>query len=159
MASKNPLALASEFKCQEHPLLRIWQSMLGRCLNKNHKSYHHYGGKGVKITQEWRSFWGFASSIEHSIGVRPSKKHTLDRIDSNGDYEPSNVRWATQKEQLRNQSRNVVIEFNGKSQCLSAWADEVGISYASLFRRISYLGWPIDKALTAKKFVRLKAIK
>jgi hypothetical protein len=88
------------------PEYRSWASMIARCENPKYHHFHRYGGRGIKICDNWRnSFENFLSDM----GNRPSLSHTLDRINNDGNYEPANCRWATKLEQRHNQSR--VIEF------------------------------------------------
>jgi hypothetical protein len=83
----------------EIPEYKIWQSMLQRCYNSKQEGYKHYGARGISVCDQWRdSFYDFYAYM----GSRPTPKHSLDRIDVNGNYEPSNCRWATQKEQHEN---------------------------------------------------------
>lgn len=131
-----------------HPLRPLWISMVMRCTNPNRGDYRNYGAKGIKVCEEWETIFGFVASIEKSIGPRPTPKHTLDRINSMGNYEPGNVRWATQSEQLRNQSRNHWITFDGETLCLTDWANKQGISKHTLLARIKKLGWTTHRALT-----------
>ena len=126
------------------PEYSIWSCMKSRCLNPNVNAYAHYGGRGILIYPEWIDSY---ESFLAYVGRRPSPKHSLDRFPNNdGNYAPGNVRWATQQEQQRNRRDNRVIEFRGRSQCLQAWADELGISQSTLFERLEK--WPMDKALT-----------
>lgn len=89
---------------------RIWIAIKSRCLNKNNTAYHHYGGRGIKICSEWQN--NFDTFIRH-VGKRPTSKHSLDRKDNDGDYEPGNVKWATQYEQSRNKRNNITVNING----------------------------------------------
>jgi hypothetical protein len=82
------------------PEYRSWQMMKNRCLNTNARDYAHYGGRGIKVCQRWLSFENFLADM----GRRPTPKHTLDRKNSNGNYNPSNCRWATRLEQTRNRA-------------------------------------------------------
>lgn len=92
--AKFPPKYPSEYK--------IWKGMRSRCLLKNDSHYPSYGGRGIRICDRWSSYEAFLQDV----GRRPSPRHTLDRIDNDGDYEPGNVRWATAKEQNRNTRRS-----------------------------------------------------
>lgn len=120
----------------------IWQNMKARCSNPNNTHYKYYGGKGVKVCERWQSFDNFYADM----GESPPKA-TIERIDSDGWYEPSNCRWATRAEQMRNISRNVNLTLNGITQCLSDWATQLGINRATLQGRM-LRGWPNEKVLT-----------
>jgi hypothetical protein len=110
-----------------------WQAMKGRCHNTEHDEYHRYGGRGIEVCERWRrSFEAFLADV----GEAPSRRHTLERRENNGHYEPGNVVWATRKEQARNRRTCKVIEIGGKRQCLSAWAEELGITPNALRHRI-----------------------
>lgn len=81
-----------------HPLYNTWASMLSRCNNPNTINYYLYGGRGISVCERWRKFENFLADM----GEKPTKSHSLDRINRNGNYEPGNVRWATQLEQRMN---------------------------------------------------------
>lgn len=88
-----------------HPLYSTWRAMNRRCHDVNFHKYALYGARGISVCSEWReSFWAF---IEH-VGEKPSAKHSIDRIDNDGNYEPKNVRWATASEQNANQRKRSV---------------------------------------------------
>lgn len=130
---------------QPYRLYYIWRSIKSRVLNKNHKSYGSYGGRGIEVCEEWRdSFetfrdWALANGYNDTL--------TIDRIDVNGNYEPSNCRWSTPKEQQNNKRSNHPITFNGETHTISEWSEIIGINKGTLGDRISN-GWTIERALT-----------
>ncbi len=124
-------------------LYGIWQCMLNRCANPNYRQYADYGGRGVKVCDQWRhDFVAFRDYMGH----RPTDKHTLDRIDNNGDYEPGNVRWSTRAEQLRNRRNNVMLTHNGETLCLADWAKRLDCHFTTLLLRLRKM--PVAEALT-----------
>lgn len=127
-----------------HPLYRTWLTMKQRCYNPRVSKFDSYGARGIRVCDEWRE--DFAAFVR-DVGPRPSKRHTIERIDNNGNYEPSNVKWATWKQQGRNKRTNVNLTFRGKTQCLAAWAEELGIQFSTLSYRIR-VGWSTKDALT-----------
>lgn len=128
-------------------LYRVWSDMKQRCKNQNGTYYHIYGGKGISVCDEWQEFDNFYKwAIENGY----KDELTIDRIDSNSNYEPSNCRWATQKEQQNNKSNNHLITYNGKTQTMKQWAEELDINYSTLVGRIVKHHWEIEKALTTK---------
>jgi hypothetical protein len=129
------------------PEYNVWGVMKNRCLSKKNKNYKHYGGRGIKICKRWLKFENFISDM----GRRPSSKHSIDRFpNKDGDYEPSNCRWATVNQQLRNHRRNVWIEHNGIKMIRADWAAKLGISSSTLKNRLSILGWDKNTALTTR---------
>lgn len=109
-------------------LYSIWRSMRSRCNNPNTNNYKYYGAKGIKVCEEWNSFKTFYDwAINHGY----SDNLTLDRIDSNKDYEPQNCHWISISEQQQNRSDNCNITINGETKCLSEWARFYGISWAT----------------------------
>lgn len=115
-----------------------------RCCNPSTKNYYNYGGRGVTICDRWES--SFENFLE-DMGRAPSLKHSIDRIDNNGNYEPSNCRWATQKEQLNNTRVNRRIEYNGKIKTITEWGQQ-SIVKLSAFRSRIDAGWSIGDAMT-----------
>ena len=120
-----------------------WTSMINRCSNTNHKYYHCYGGRGIKVCERWNRFANFLEDMKES-----PPRFQIDRIDNNGDYCKENCRWVTSKVNNRNRRNNRLIIFNGKTQCLSALAEEYNIPDSTLRARISKFNWTIKDALT-----------
>ena len=102
--------------------------MRSRCLNESDKGFRNYGARRIKICERWNSFENFL----WDMGPRPSSQHTIDRIDNNGDYEPSNCRWATKAEQSQNRRICVLVEIDGVTKPLGTWAVEIGISPSAI---------------------------
>lgn len=129
-------------------LYRIWISMKSRCYNQNFKHYLRYGGRGITVCDEWKNDFMAFYNWAMSNGYREDL--TIDRIDNNGNYEPSNCRWADWKTQNRNTRRNRLLFYNGKTLCVSEWAETIGIKCGTLFQRIR-------KGMTAKEAIEYKA--
>lgn len=121
----------------------IWASMLKRCKSKTDKSFKNYGGRGIKVCERWHKFENFLEDM----GEKPTPKHSIDRIDNNGNYCPENCRWATQKEQARNKRNNYLITFRGKTKCLQQWAEDYNIKWFTVRNRLEN-NWDIEEALT-----------
>lgn len=122
---------------------KSWDSMKQRCLNAKAPDYPRYGARGISICSEWlKSFNNFLNDM----GERPDGT-SLDRKDVNGNYEPSNCRWATRSQQQRNKTTSIILEWNGVRKCSADWADEVGISSKIICARIS-AGRSVEDALT-----------
>lgn len=108
---------------------KVWAAMKYRCHNPNDKAYRFYGARGISVCDRWRDdFVTFAADIATEIGERPSKKHSIDRINNNGNYEPGNVRWATQLEQTSNTRRNRWLTLNGETRTVTEWGRHLGVS-------------------------------
>ena len=106
-----------------------WRHMKERCLNPKNKRYADYGGRGIKICEQWLGKEGFANFLS-DMGRKPSPEHTLDRFPNNdGNYEPSNCRWGTDEQQNRNRRSNIWIEYNGEKNILKDWAKILNINY------------------------------
>jgi hypothetical protein len=125
-------------------LFARWQAMRKRCYYKNLLQYPDYGGRGIKVCDRWQSFENFYADM----GDPPSDKHSIDRIDNNGDYCPENCRWATRSEQNNNARRNHILEYNGESMTIAQWEQRLGFKQGVLRNRINALGWNIERALT-----------
>lgn len=127
-------------------LFRIYQGMKNRCYNQNIKGYKDYGAKGIIICKDWLD--DFVSFYNWSLKNSYADNLTIDRINTNGNYEPNNCRWATMKEQENNRTNNHLITFQNKTQTLSQWADEIKMDMNRLYSRIVKLGWSVEKAIT-----------
>ena len=126
----------------DHPLYKTWTCMLRRCTDPKYRLFHLYGGKGIEVCERWEDFHVFAEDM----GNKPSPQHSLDRVDGNGNYEPSNVRWADDLTQGRNTSRVKLLEVMGESRCSAEWASLFGVNVKTLRGRIAK-GWSIRDAL------------
>lgn len=117
----------------ETPEFSVWTDIQSRCHNPNATSFPDYGGRGIVVCERWRqSFESFLSDM----GARPSGRHSIERSNVNGNYEPGNCRWATAKEQGRNKRNNRLITIDGRTQTMSAWAEECGLNDSTILLRI-----------------------
>ena len=132
----------------ETRLYQTWQNMKNRCRNKNVSSYKYYGERGISLCDEWNeSFESFAKwSMENGYAENLS----IDRIDPNTGYEPSNCRWVDSVTQANNKRTNHLLTYNGETKTVAEWARKTGLPYNVLTRRIS-LGWTTERALTTPK--------
>src|ERR1035437_10732243 len=101
-----------------HPLYARWGQMRSRCTNPKNTHYVEYGGRGITVCKRWDSFVLFLKDV----GEQPTPRHTLDRKDNDGNYEPSNVRWATPRQQAQNTRKNNFITIDGTTKCFAEWA-------------------------------------
>ncbi len=133
----------------------VWNSMRYRCSNPNNKGYHLYGERGIKVCNEWLgsdgfqnfSKWAFSNGYDESA---PHGKCTIDRIDVNGNYEPSNCRWVSVQDQNNNRRSNRYLTLNGETRTLAQWARITGIGWSTILARIDKYGWSVKDALTVK---------
>lgn len=121
-----------------------WAGMKARCTNPNNTKYKDYGGRGITVCDRWLN--SFENFLE-DMGECPEGL-SLDRQNNNGNYEPENCRWATREEQLNNKRTNRFIEFDGRSQTLAQWSNELGVKRTTISERIDRRRWSIEKALT-----------
>jgi hypothetical protein len=133
---------------KQTPEYYTWCAMIRRCENQNVSQYHNYGGRGIRVCNEWRaSFEAFLVSV----GTRPSSKHSIDRIDVNGHYEPGNVRWADAVEQSWNKRDTRRITANGETLTLLEWSRRIDVSVNTLRQRIYFKKWDPARAVTTPK--------
>lgn len=133
---------------KHHPLYRKWASIKERCTNPNYKFWDRYGGRGITLCDEWinnpKAFYEF-------MGEKPFEKAEIDRIDNDGNYEPSNVRWSNRKENCRNTSARRTYTYNGVAKSISEWADEWGLEIGKIRTRI-IRGWSKEDILNIPTF-------
>lgn len=127
----------------------IWHNMKDRCNNHNNRSYKHYGEKGIKVCEEWLDKEnGFINFYTWAINNGYKENLTIERINNNGNYEPSNCKWATMKEQHRNYSQNRLYTINGETKCLTEWCEIYNINYNTVISRIDKWKMNVLEALT-----------
>ena len=128
----------------ESPEYIAWEHIKTRCYNKNVKDYKNYGDRGITVCERWLN--SFPNFLE-DMGLRPSDKHSIDRIDNNGNYTPENCKWSTKKEQCNNKRNNHILEFAGEKLNITQWSEKTGLSKSVIQNRIK-LGWEVEKILT-----------
>jgi hypothetical protein len=138
---------------RRHPLYQLWQGMRARCSNPKHTRYSRYGGRGITVCERWNDFLTFVDDV----GPRPSLRHSIDRIDVNGNYEPGNVRWATQREQGNNTAVNLRVTLRGEERTVAEWAAHLGVSPFTLYGRLKR-GFSVEEALQRKCYGPVRAL-
>jgi hypothetical protein len=129
--------------------------MKERCYNVDHEYYYNYGGRGITVCDRWlNSFEAFYEDM----GPRPSLDHSIDRENTDGNYEKDNCKWSTRKEQSNNRKSNRFYEYEGEIKTLMQWSESVGINYDTLKRRI-YRGLTFEAAITTPVNIRDNKIK
>lgn len=127
----------------------IWYLMKYRCEDPTSPAYHNYGGRGIKLCEEWADeVQGYFRFKEWALNNGYDETLTIDRIDNNGNYSPENCRWADDYIQRNNRRNNIQIEYGGRVQTLSQWARELGVPMKNLHNRIRVLGWDVERAFT-----------
>lgn len=121
---------------------RIWRNMRNRCEREYHSAYPYYGGRGITVCERWKVFANFLEDM----GSVPDGL-TLDRIDSNGNYEKGNCRWASVKQQMNNMKSNKTITHNGETHTVAEWAEKLGIKASRIYSRLDR-GHDAEKALS-----------
>jgi hypothetical protein len=129
------------------PEYTVWTNIKQRCLNPQSQAWADYGGRGIRICEEWAR--DFSSFINH-VGPRPSPLHEIDRIDNNGHYEPGNVRWSLRSPNCRNRRSTRYVTLDGERLSLVEAAERRGIPYSTVKSRL-YLGWSEHDALHTPK--------
>lgn len=129
-------------------IYNIWIRMKVRCYNKNYDRYKDHGGRGIVMCDEWKhdfmTFYNWAMDNGYKEGL------TIDRIDNDGNYEPNNCRWSTPKQQCNNRRTNIYLTYEGKTQTIAQWAEELGVKDSTMHCRY-YRGWPTKDILFGRK--------
>lgn len=133
-------------------IYKIYISMISRCRNKNDINYKDYGGRGIKVCDEWIKEGGFEAFCRWAYNTGYDEKAeygkcTIDRINVNGNYEPSNCRWADGKTQSNNKRNTIFISYRGKTKSLVEWCEELGLNKSTIRNRI-HKGWDPEKAFS-----------
>ena len=129
-------------------IYRIWRDVKYRTSHSVKGVNHNYYEKGIKMCEEWR--YDSDAFIEWSLRNGYRDDLSIDRIDNDGDYSPSNCRWVCQKTQCRNKSTNRLVTYNGETKTLVEWSESLGIRYSKLWSRIFRYGWAIERAFECK---------
>lgn len=145
------LAAASTHGMSYSPEYRCWSGMRVRCENIQAKGYAAYGGRGIEVCARWKD--AFENFLE-DMGPKPTKSHTIDRIDNDKGYSPDNCKWATKSEQANNRRSNINITAFGKTHTVAEWAELSGIHRMTIYQRLD-AGW--DWAIAVSKPTRVKA--
>lgn len=135
--------ISPQHYAHRHPVYNSWVNMRARCNSPKNPDYKYYGGRGIKHCKRWNDFKFFYKDMGE-----PPKGYTLDRIDNDKDYKPSNCKWSSRKQQSNNRSYNRFITYKGKKQSVGKWADEIDIdiSTKNLHKRVFIRGWEIERA-------------
>lgn len=124
-------------------LYSLWNTMRHRCYNPQNEKYKSYGARGITVCEDWK--YSFEPFLNWAMANGYKKGLTIDRINVNGNYEPSNCRWTTLLVQARNKTNNRMITYNGETKCLSEWCENLNLNYSAISARLS-LGWTIEKS-------------
>jgi hypothetical protein len=140
---------------------QVWAAMKQRCYNPKAQQYKNYGARGIQVCDRWLNSY---MAFEQDMGLKPEGL-SLDRIDNNGNYEPGNCRWATAKQQRRNQRNNRSLTFQGETKTIADWADQLGLSRVTVNGRLQR-GFSCEEALLptsatrgSNQYVKQKSIR
>lgn len=128
---------------EKKKLLWLWSDMVSRCSNSKHKAFKNYGGRGIRVCERWMTFQNFLTDM----APRPAG-HMLDRKNNDGDYEPSNCRWATRKEQNSNRRNCIYVDCDGERVTLKECCRRKALTYRPVVKRIQTLGWSVSDAIS-----------
>ena len=128
-------------------LYTAWENMVQRCTNPKYPQYRYWGGRGIKICDEWLKSAPFLEYVL-ALGWTENCKLEIDRIDNNGNYEPGNVRLVTREQNARNRRVTIFAEYNGIKRPLSEWCKILSLPYDTMYNRIGRQGWSATRAFT-----------
>lgn len=140
---------------QFNKLYGSWKAMHDRCNNPLHVRYSRYGGRGIKIFEDWNNWNSFR---DWAIDNGWKDGLTIERLDFNGNYEPTNCTWATYKEQANNTSTNKYIKYKGETKTLSRWCEELDLKYDRIKARINTCHWSVEDAFEKEKYATQKGL-
>jgi hypothetical protein len=123
-----------------------YNAMKARCNNVNHPAYSRYGGRGIKVCDEWNISNGFENFL-NDMGMKPNPKSTLERKNNSGDYTPENCSWSDWKIQNRNRRNTITVIVNGEEISIAALAEAIGMNYYTLWNRLQLYNWSVEKAV------------
>lgn len=132
-------------------LYATWENMKHRCGDPKNWMYPHYGGRGIKVCEEWLDSSAF---IEWALSHGYKEGLSIERINVDGNYEPDNCKWVELKEQYLNRTDSHFVTAFGKTQTISEWAKESGLKYDTIERRINQYGWDAERAVTERPWKR-----
>ena len=145
----DPIFNATTHGKSDTRLYTIWKNMRRRCSDKKNTGYHNYGGRGIKVCDEWQDFMKFYS---WAVSNGYKSNLSIDRIDNNGNYEPNNCQWVTVERQANNKRTNTMVTINGETHSLADWSRIKNINYKMVCTRIGKLHWtPYDAIVTPKR--------
>lgn len=157
---KNEITVQRSFKHggRHTRLYSIYYAMVNRCGNKNAINYKNYGGRGIKVCDEWSGEDGFINFMNWANSNGYENNLSIDRIDVNGNYSPANCKWSTRREQMNNTTRNHLITIDNKTHTLSQWASISGVNPSTIYYRLKR-GVPEKEAVFSKMISRKRGIK
>ncbi len=128
-------------------LYSLWTSIKSRCYSASNPNYQFYGARNINIHTSWMlSYDTFRRELLAEIGHRPTKKHSIDRINNSGNYEPDNLKWSTSREQSNNRRTNTLISIDNRTQTLTEWCRELRLNRPTVSSRLRR-GWQVERAL------------
>lgn len=145
---RNPTGRSGKHRLSGTPEYGSWVEMRRRCYDPKNHNYPNYGARGITVCQRWFEFLAFLEDM----GTRPTRAHTLDRIDNDLGYNKENCRWATKREQSQNRACCEKIEYQGRKLCVADWAKELGLRSVTIHARLNRYGWSVERALSSTPY-------